>query len=54
VGHREGFEAMNRAIAHNELHPVVDAVFPFDRTPDAFRHLAEASHFGKIAVNIPG
>jgi NADPH:quinone reductase-like Zn-dependent oxidoreductase len=54
VGHREGFEAMNRAIAQNELHPVVDAVFPFDHTPDAFRHLAGGGHFGKIAVNIPG
>jgi NADPH:quinone reductase-like Zn-dependent oxidoreductase len=29
VGSRTDFEAMNRAIAMNRLHPVVDWTFPF-------------------------
>src|SRR4029079_19076390 len=28
VGHRESFEAMNRAISCHELRPVIDRVFP--------------------------
>ena len=31
VGSRAMFEAMNRAIAANELRPVVDRIFPFAR-----------------------
>jgi NADPH:quinone reductase-like Zn-dependent oxidoreductase len=50
VGSREGFEAMNRAIAQHELRPVVDRVFLFDETPEAFRYMAEGRHFGKVAI----
>lgn len=50
VGSREGFEAMNRAIAHHRLSPVVDRVFPFSETPEAFRYLSEGRHFGKVAI----
>ncbi len=32
VGSRDMFEAMNRAIALHQLHPVVDRVFPFEET----------------------
>ncbi len=52
VGHREGFEAMNRAIAAHRLRPVVDRVFPFDETPAAFRRLASGGHFGKVVVRV--
>ncbi|MEM7479930.1 MAG: NAD(P)-dependent alcohol dehydrogenase [Acidobacteriota bacterium] len=50
VGHRDGFEAMNRALAANSLHPVVDRVFPFDEARAAFDHLASARHFGKVVI----
>jgi len=50
VGSREGFERMNRAIAAHGLRPVVDRVFPFDDAPDAFHHMASASHLGKICI----
>ncbi len=52
VGSREGFERMNRAIAAHGLRPVVDRVFPFDEAPAAFHHMASASHFGKICVDV--
>jgi NADPH:quinone reductase-like Zn-dependent oxidoreductase len=52
VGSREMFEAMNRAIAAHQLHPVVDRVFPFDQAPEAFRHLESGSHFGKVCIRL--
>jgi NADPH:quinone reductase-like Zn-dependent oxidoreductase len=52
VGSREGFERMNRAVAEHSLRPVVDRVFPFDDAPAAFKHMASASHFGKICITI--
>ena len=50
VGHREGFEAMNRAIAQHGLHPVVDRVFPFEDARAAFALMAAGGHFGKICI----
>ena len=50
VGHREGFEHMNRAITQAQLKPVVDRVFPFEQARQAFEHLASASHFGKVVI----
>ncbi|MEH7452021.1 zinc-dependent alcohol dehydrogenase family protein [Gottfriedia acidiceleris] len=53
VGNRDHFEKMNRAIAHNGLHPVIDRVFPLDRIGEAFALLAEGKqYFGKIVVQI--
>ncbi|MHA6529625.1 zinc-dependent alcohol dehydrogenase family protein [Paenibacillus sp. BAC0078] len=53
VGNRDHFEKMNRAIAHNRLHPVIDRVFPLDRIGEAFALLAEGKqYFGKIVVQI--
>jgi NADPH:quinone reductase-like Zn-dependent oxidoreductase len=52
VGHRQGFEAMNRAIAASRLHPVVDRVFPFTEVRAAFAHLASGAHFGKVCVEL--
>ena len=52
VGHRESFEAMNRAFALSELRPVVDRVFPMAETRAALEHMATGSHFGKIVIAI--
>jgi NADPH:quinone reductase-like Zn-dependent oxidoreductase len=50
VGSREMFEAMNNAIAVNDIKPVIDRVFPFEETKDAYQHLASATHLGKIVI----
>ncbi|MDA8021147.1 MAG: NAD(P)-dependent alcohol dehydrogenase [Thermoanaerobaculia bacterium] len=50
VGHREGFEAMNRAVDQHRLQPVVDRVFPFEETREAFYYLSAARHMGKICI----
>lgn len=54
VGSRAMFEDMNRAIAANRLHPVVDRVFEFDAALDAYRHLKSGNHFGKVVIRIAG
>ncbi len=52
VGHRESFEAMNRAIEVHRLRPAVSRVFPLDETRAALEHMAAGEHFGKIAIQI--
>jgi NADPH:quinone reductase-like Zn-dependent oxidoreductase len=52
VGSREMFEAMNRALAIHKTKPVIDRVFPFAETREAFRMMESASHFGKIVIAI--
>lgn len=52
VGSRESFERMNRAFAAHRIRPVVDRVFSFDETPDAFRYLASGEHLGKICLSM--
>ena len=43
---------MNRAIAANQLHPVIDRVFPFEQSADALRFMQSAQHFGKIVISL--
>jgi len=52
VGSRAMFAAMNNAITQHHLEPVIDRVFSFDESLDAFRHLEAAQHFGKIVIRI--
>ncbi len=52
VGHREGFETMNRAIALRGLRPVVDRVFPFEEARGAFELMGAAGHFGKVCIRV--
>lgn len=53
VGHRESFEAMNRAIAVHGLRPVIDRVFPLEESRAAFELMSAGKHFGKICVRVP-
>ncbi len=50
VGHRNGFEAMNRAITQHQLRPVVDKTFDFDDARIALEYLSQGKHFGKVAL----
>lgn len=52
VGHRESFEAMNRAIDLHRMRPVIDQVFPLADARAAFDHMAAGGHFGKICVRL--
>ena len=50
VGSRASFEAMNRAIVHNDIRPVIDRIFPWTEAAEALRQLESGGHFGKIAL----
>jgi NADPH:quinone reductase-like Zn-dependent oxidoreductase len=52
VGSTQMFEAMNAAIAENNLKPVIDRVFPFEEAKGAYHHLAAAGHFGKVVIRV--
>lgn len=52
VGSREMFEAMNRAITHNQLKPSIDRVFAFTEAKEAYQYLKSGSHFGKVVIRL--
>lgn len=54
VGSRADFLRLLRALGHSRLKPPIDRVFPFTEAPTAFRHLAQAAHFGKIVIRTDG
>jgi NADPH:quinone reductase-like Zn-dependent oxidoreductase len=52
VGHRQGFEALNRAMTLHGVRPVVDRVFPFAEARAAFEYLKSGAHFGKVVIRV--
>lgn len=50
VGHRDGFEAMLRAMAQHEVRPVLGKTFAFEALKDAMDHLRAGGHFGKTLI----
>jgi len=51
VGSRTMFQDLNRALAANQIQPVIDRVYPFDEARAAYERLA-AGAFGKVVVAI--
>lgn len=54
VGNRASFEALVDACEANDLHPVVDEVFPFSDYLAAYSALQDAGHFGKLVIDVQG
>ena len=54
TGSRQYFEDMNRFIERHRITPVVDREFAFDEALQAFSHMAEQRHFGKVVINVAG
>ncbi|NVJ03882.1 NAD(P)-dependent alcohol dehydrogenase [Myxococcus sp. AM001] len=52
VGHRQSFDALNRAFALHTVQPVVDRVFEFSEARAAFEHLKSGAHFGKVVIRV--
>lgn len=50
VGHRDGMEAMVRAVSQHGVKPVIDRVFAFGELKEAMAHLKSGAHFGKICL----
>lgn len=53
MGSRQQFEEMNTAIEANDIHPVVDEkVFGLSELKDAYQHMWDQKHFGKLVIKI--
>jgi NADPH:quinone reductase-like Zn-dependent oxidoreductase len=50
VGHRDGFEAMARAMELHKIKPVLDREFSFEGLKEALAYLKSGRHFGKVIV----
>ena len=50
VGNREGFEAMNRAVAFHKIKPIVGQTFPLGQVQEALHLMAGRGHFGKLCL----
>ncbi|KAF2141326.1 uncharacterized protein K452DRAFT_251161 [Aplosporella prunicola CBS 121167] len=51
-GARDKFEEMCDFYAKHQIHPVVDRVFAFDESKDAFQYLFSGGHFGKVVIRV--
>ncbi len=52
IGPRANFEALLRAMALHEVHPVLDQVFPFADYEAAYARLKSGNHIGKVVINV--
>ena len=53
VGSRLQFDEMNRAVEVNNIKPIVDKTFPFDKARDAYEYMWGQNHFGKVVITVP-
>jgi NADPH:quinone reductase-like Zn-dependent oxidoreductase len=52
VGSGDMHKQLHDAFEANQIHPVIDRIFTFDRAKDAFAYMESAKHFGKIVVRV--
>ena len=52
VGSRADFEAMNRFMIEHKIRPLIDKVFPFEESPQAFELMDNGSYLGKIVIKL--
>jgi NADPH:quinone reductase-like Zn-dependent oxidoreductase len=50
VGHRDGFEAMIRAMDQHKIRSVVDRTFEFEALKEAMAYLKSGAQFGKVCI----
>jgi NADPH:quinone reductase-like Zn-dependent oxidoreductase len=50
VGSRASLEAMAKAVAAEELRPIIDRVFPFAEARQAYEYFAGGDVFGKVVI----
>ena len=52
VGSRDMQVQLHNYLAVNEIVPVIDRIFPFEKVRDAYEYMLSAKHFGKIVVQL--
>jgi NADPH:quinone reductase-like Zn-dependent oxidoreductase len=53
VGSREHFEDLLTCFAAHSIRPIIDRVFEFEKTQEAYEYLWGSSHVGKVVIRIP-
>jgi NADPH:quinone reductase-like Zn-dependent oxidoreductase len=51
MGSRQDLEDMLRFVEANDIDPVIDSIFAFDRAADAVAHFAGRGHVGKVVIS---
>lgn len=51
-GPKDRFEEMIQFYEKHQIHPVVNRVFAFDDSKEAFKFLESGSHFGKVVIQV--
>lgn len=54
VGPKDAMQQMCKAIETANMKPVIDKVFPFEESAEAYRYLASGAHFGKVCISVSG
>lgn len=52
VGSRVLFQELNNSLEANNIKPIVDKVFPFEKALEAFEYLESQKHFGKVVIKV--
>ncbi|KAH7911144.1 hypothetical protein BJ138DRAFT_1179770 [Hygrophoropsis aurantiaca] len=52
IGSVKQFEDMNRLITAQNIHPLVDKVFPFEQAIEAYSYLESQKHVGKVVIKV--
>lgn len=52
VGSRDMFETMNRAMLHNDIHPIIGCQMNWQQVSEAYANMKSSTHVGKIALLI--
>lgn len=53
VGSKEQLQDMLECFQAKSIRPVIDSVFDFGKTRDAYEHLWSATHTGKVVIRMP-
>ncbi|KAL5615978.1 hypothetical protein FOBRF1_004726 [Fusarium oxysporum] len=53
VGSREQLQDMLECFETNDIRPVIDRVFPFEKAREAYDHLWSSTHTGKVVIQVP-
>ncbi|KAG7438133.1 Zinc-type alcohol dehydrogenase-like protein [Fusarium oxysporum f. sp. raphani] len=53
VGSREQLQDMLECFETNDIRPVIDRVFPFEKVREAYDHLWSSMHTGKVVIQVP-
>ncbi|HEY8955720.1 NAD(P)-dependent alcohol dehydrogenase [Chitinophaga sp.] len=52
VGSLKSFQELAAAVETNDIHPVIDSVFPVSQAQEAFKYMGSGNYFGKVVIEM--